>query len=106
MTIDTNRDIFSFTFMSICLNDLQKIMKMDLCLWWGKNILIAFFSLFFLVFGIETLMGSFLLKNPLEFIMYFFSASFMVLVSLVGILYPTLKIHALYKTRKHSNVSK
>jgi hypothetical protein len=37
--------------------------------------------------------------------MYFFSASFMVLVSLVGILYPVLKIHALYKTRKHSNDS-
>lgn len=76
---------------------------MDLCLWWGKNILIAFFALFFLVFGIESLMGSFLLKNPLEFIMYFFSASFMILVSLVGILYPALKIHALYKTRKQSN---
>jgi hypothetical protein len=75
-------------------------------LWWGKNILIAFCALFFLLFGIEALMGSFLLKNPLEFIMYFFSASFMVLVSLVGILYPTLKIHALFKMRKHSNDSK
>ena len=75
-------------------------------IWWGKNILIAFFALFFLVFGIETLIGSFLLKNPLEFIMYFFSASLMVLVSLVGILYPTLKIHALFKTRKNSNDSK
>jgi hypothetical protein len=79
---------------------------MALYLWWGKNILIAFFALFFLIFGIETLMGSFLLKNPLEFIMYFFSASFMVLVSLVGILYPTLKIHDLFKKRKHSNDSK
>jgi hypothetical protein len=46
------------------------------------------------------------LKNPLEFIMYFFSASLMVLISLVGILYPTLRIHALFKTRKSSNDSK
>jgi hypothetical protein len=30
----------------------------------------------------------------------------MVLLSLVGILYPTLKIHALFKTQKHSNDSK
>lgn len=79
---------------------------MDACLWWGKNILIAFFALFFLVFGIETLIGSFLLKNPLEFIMYFFSSSLMVLISLVGILYPTLKIHTLFKNRKNSNDSK
>ncbi len=79
---------------------------MDLYFWWGKNILVAFFAIFFLVFGIEALIGSFLLKNPLEFIMYFFSASFMVLVSFVGILYPTLKIHARYKTRKSSNDSK
>lgn len=75
-------------------------------LWWGKNILIAFLALFFLIFSIERLLSSFLLKNPLEFIMYFFSASFMVLLSLVGILYPTLKIHALFKTQKHSNDSK
>lgn len=74
--------------------------------WWGKNILIAFFALFFLAFGIETLIGSFLLKNPFEFIMYFFSSSLMVLVSLVGILYPTVKIHALFKTRKNTNDSK
>jgi hypothetical protein len=79
---------------------------LDTYFWWGKNILIAFFAFFFLVFGIETLIGSFLLKNPLEFIMYFFSASLMVLISLVGILYPTLKIHAHFKTRKNSNDSK
>jgi len=66
--------------------------------WWGKMILIGFFSLFFLVFGIETLIGAFHLHNPLEFIMYFFSASFMILVSLVGILYPAFQVHAHLKT--------
>jgi hypothetical protein len=79
---------------------------MGSCLWWGKNILIAFFAFFFLVFGIETLIGSFLLKNPLEFIMYFFSSSLMVLVSLAGILYPTFQVHAFFKTRKIENGSK
>ena len=72
-------------------------------LWWGKNILIAICSLFFLVFGIETLIGAFNLKNPLEFIMYFFSSSLMVLVSLVGILYPTFQVHALCRPRKIDN---
>jgi hypothetical protein len=106
LTIDTNRDIFKLDIMPVCLNDLQKIRPIALYLWWGKNILIAFFAFFFLLFGIEALMGSFLLKNPLEFIMYFFSASFIVLVSLVGILYSTLKIHALFKKRKYSNDAK
>ena len=78
---------------------------MGSCLWWGKNILIAFFAIFFLVFGIETLIGSFLLKNPLEFIMYFFSACFMVLVSLVGFLYPAFQVHTFFKTRKSANGS-
>ena len=73
--------------------------------WWGKNIAIAFFALVFLAFGIETLIGSFLLKNPLEFIMYFFSASFMILVSLAGILYPAFQVHAFFKTRKIDNGS-
>jgi len=68
--------------------------------WWGKMILLGFFSLFFLVFGIETLIGTFHLKNPLEFIMYFFSASFMILVSIVGILYPTFQVHAYLKAGK------
>ena len=60
-------------------------------------------SLFFLIFGIETLIGSFYLKNPLEFIVYFFSASFMVLVSIVGIIYPAIQVHALLKPRTRDN---
>jgi len=76
---------------------------MGSCLWWGKNILIAIVSLFFLLFGTETLIGSFSLKNPLEFIIYFFSSSFMVLVSIVGIIYPAFQVHALFKPRKLDN---
>jgi fumarate reductase subunit D len=75
-------------------------MFMGSCFWWGKMILAGFLSLFFLVFGIETLIGAFHLKNPLEFIMYFFSASFMILVSLVGMLYPAFRVHARLKTGK------
>jgi hypothetical protein len=68
--------------------------------WWIKIILLVFFSLFFLIFGIETLIGAFHLKNPLEFIMYFFSASLMILVSVVGILYPVFQVHAYRKAGK------
>ena len=63
-------------------------------LWWGKMTLITLFSLFFLFFGIGNLVSAFHLINPLEFIMYFFSASLMILMSIVGILYPAFQVHA------------
>jgi len=54
---------------------------------WIKNIVILLFSVFFLIIGINTLLGSYSVKNPLEFVMYFFSASLLILVCAVGIIY-------------------
>lgn len=54
---------------------------------WVKNIAILFLSLFFLVIGINTLVGSYQLKNPIEFVMYFFSASLLILVCIAGLIY-------------------
>jgi hypothetical protein len=54
---------------------------------WIKNSLILLLSLVFLAIGINTLWGSFSLNNPYEFLMYFFSASLLILVCLVGIIY-------------------
>jgi len=62
-------------------------------LWWLKNLVIGVFSIFFLIFGIEVLIGAYALKHPQAFIMYFFSGSFIILFSLVGILYPVFQIH-------------
>jgi hypothetical protein len=54
---------------------------------WIKNIAIFLVSLFFLISGINTLLDAFKLNNPLEFLMYFFSASLLILVCIVGIIY-------------------
>jgi hypothetical protein len=54
---------------------------------WIKNILILVLSLFFLIIGVNTLIGSYRIKNPMEFVMYFFSASLLILVCLVGVIY-------------------
>jgi hypothetical protein len=67
---------------------------MGIFLWWVKIIFIGICSSIFLVFGIETLIGGYALNNPLQFIMVFFAASLMILISLVGILYPLFQIHA------------
>ncbi len=54
---------------------------------WIKNTLILVLSLFFLIIGVDTLIGSYRIKNPMEFVMYFFSASLLILVCLVGVIY-------------------
>jgi len=69
--------------------------------WWGKNGFIGILSLFFLIFGVETLMGAYTLNNPMEFIMYFFSSSLIILISLVGVIYLIFRIHAFFKASNH-----
>jgi hypothetical protein len=68
--------------------------------WWGKNVLITFLSLFFLAFGVNALITAYSTKNPLEFIMYFFSSSLIILISVVGIIYPFFRIRAILKPNK------
>jgi hypothetical protein len=62
--------------------------------------LIIMGSLFFITFSIETLVGSFYLKNPFEFIMLFFSSGLMILLSFVGLIYSTFQTYSLFKLRK------
>jgi len=52
-----------------------------------KNIIVLLLSLFFLVFGVDILLESFKLANPLEFVMTLFSASFIILFCIAGVLY-------------------
>jgi hypothetical protein len=54
---------------------------------WIKNIAILILSLFFLIIGINTLIGSYGLNNPIEFVMYFFSSSLLILVCISGLIY-------------------
>lgn len=68
--------------------------------WWIRNAVIALGSAFFLAFGIDALVSAYRLRNALEFIVYFFSSSFIILISLVGLLYPALQIHAFFRERK------
>ena len=61
--------------------------------WWGKMILIALFSLFFRLRHREP--GRCVSSHkPFGIHHVFFSASLMILVSIVGILYPAFQVHA------------
>jgi len=66
-------------------------------LWWLKLLLMGGVSLLLLLLGINTLLSAYLLKNPLEFIMLFFSSSFMILLGITGLIYPACRIHAVFK---------
>jgi len=54
---------------------------------WIKNIVILILSLFFLIIGVNTLISCYRLNNPFEFVMYFFSASLLILVCIAGLIY-------------------
>ncbi len=49
--------------------------------WWAKFILFSAAAIFFLEFGIEEMIRAYRLKNPVEFLASFFSASFIILIS-------------------------
>jgi len=57
-----------------------------------KNIVVLLLSLFFLVFGIDILLNSFKMANPLEFVMTLFSASFIILFCIAGTLYAFFRL--------------
>ncbi|PKN70695.1 MAG: hypothetical protein CVU54_04875 [Deltaproteobacteria bacterium HGW-Deltaproteobacteria-12] len=57
-----------------------------------KYVAIIAVSLFFLIVGINTLIGCFRLKNPVEFVMYLFSSSLLILVSISGLIFVFFRI--------------
>jgi hypothetical protein len=65
---------------------------MIIFLTWIKNITVLLLSVFFLIIGVNTLLGSYRVNNPIEFVMYFFSASLLILVCIVGVIYFFLRL--------------
>lgn len=69
-------------------------------IWWGKLLVISVFSAAFFSVGVSMLIGSYDLKNPLEFIAVFFASNFMILASTVGILYPAMQIFRRFRQKE------
>nr|WP_320014809.1 hypothetical protein [uncultured Desulfobacter sp.] len=65
--------------------------------WWTAQILCILISLFFLVFGIDLIRGAYGLNDPFSFIMTFFAASFIILISLTLVLVFTIKMIRVYR---------
>ncbi|WP_462270143.1 hypothetical protein [Desulfobacter sp.] len=71
-------------------------------LWWTTQILCILISLFFLVFGVDLIRGAYDLNDPFNFIMTFFAASFIILISLTLVLVFTIKMIRVYRRLKPS----
>ena len=66
---------------------------MNILIWWLLKVIVGVASLVFFAVGVDVLIASYALTNPAEFIMYFFSSSLLILVSIVGIIYVSFQIH-------------
>jgi len=49
--------------------------------WWIRHVVLILIGAFFLYYGIQLLIGSYDLKDPFVFIMTFFAANFIILIS-------------------------
>ena len=49
--------------------------------WWIRHVVLILIGAFFLYYGIQLLIGSYNLKDPFVFIMTFFAANFIILIS-------------------------
>jgi TRAP-type C4-dicarboxylate transport system permease small subunit len=65
--------------------------------WWIFQILMLAVSIFFLVFGIDLMRAAYTLENPYNFIMTFFSASFILLISLALAISFVIKMIRVFK---------
>lgn len=73
-------------------------------LWWTVQVLCILISLFFLVFGVDLIRGAYGLNDPFSFIMTFFAASFIILISLTLSLVFIIKMIRVYRHVRLSQV--
>jgi hypothetical protein len=54
---------------------------MSILLWWIRQVVLILIGAFFLYYGIQLLISSYDLNDPFIFIMIFFAANFIILIS-------------------------
>ncbi|MBF0258404.1 MAG: hypothetical protein HQK62_06135 [Desulfamplus sp.] len=73
--------------------------------WWILQTALTLISIFFILFGINLLMGSYTLKDPFNFIMTFFAASLMILISLTlaaGFIIKMVRVYKNLNSNQHT----
>jgi len=65
--------------------------------WWPAQTILLLISLFFLIFGVDLLLGAYSLDDPFNFIMTFFAACLIILISLTLLMGFIIKMARVYK---------
>ncbi|MBI9088559.1 MAG: hypothetical protein JEZ12_05040 [Desulfobacterium sp.] len=68
--------------------------------WWPLQVGLVLVSLFFLIFGVDLLLGAYALKNPFYFIITFFAACLIILISLTLLVGFIIRMAGVYKRLK------
>ncbi|WP_457554082.1 hypothetical protein [Desulfobacula sp.] len=74
--------------------------------WWLLQISMTLVSGFFFVFGINLLTGSYALNDPFSFMMTFFAANFIILISLTLAITFLIKMIRVYRHINHPSDNK
>ena len=74
--------------------------------WWAAQVLCLLISIFFIVFGVDLIRGSYGLGDPFSFIMTFFAGSFVFLISLTLSLVFVIKMIRVYLRLKSPKAQK
>jgi len=74
--------------------------------WWLLQIVLTLVSGFFLFFGINMMAGAYSLNDPFSFMMTFFAASFVILISLTLFISFPIKMIRVYRQINHESGSK
>jgi hypothetical protein len=67
---------------------------------WPFQVVFCLLSLFFAMFGVDLLMGSYSLKDPFSFVITFFAASLMILISLTVLAGSVIRLFRQYRQVK------
>lgn len=65
--------------------------------WWPAQTILLLISLFFFIFGVDLLSGAYSLNDPFNFIMTFFAACLIILISLTLLIGFIIKMARVYK---------
>ena len=74
----------------------DKVYRVNTYWWWLKQIILVTLGGFYLYFGIQLLISSYQLNNPLAFMLTFFASNLIILISaalLVGFAYRIIVVY-------------
>ncbi|MFP4349224.1 MAG: hypothetical protein ACOC3W_07460 [Thermodesulfobacteriota bacterium] len=69
-------------------------------IWWIRQILLTLVGCFFLLFGVQILIGAYGLNDPFSFILTFFASNLIILISavlIIGFIYRMVRFRRAWK---------